>query len=302
MKPPNANTESISQTTPQTVIVLELHQIRCDGGTQGRAALNQSVIAEYAELMLARAEFPPVRTWFDGESYWLADGFQRLAAAQSTGSSEIRAEVFYGSLEDARWDSYAANALHGLRRTRADIEVVVTQALRHPNGVRLSNREIARHLNLPETTLRRWRKTSSAPRGADASCTAVRNGKTYSISTTKIGKAVLEQARQSKSWNRLHLDLHSMKELASPGARELLTQIELWVNGQSSLTVCLEGIEEMVRELSMPKAMRATAPGQPSRFHSRPWEASASLDFQERIERAEAPRIALQRYAGIPQN
>ncbi len=159
MKPPNANTESISQTTPQTVIVLELHQIRCDGGTQGRAALNQSVIAEYAELMLAGAEFPPVRTWFDGESYWLADGFQRLAAAQSTGSSEIRAEVFYGSLEDARWDSYAANALHGLRRTRADIEVVVTQALRHPNGVRLSNREIARHLNLPETTLRRWRKT-----------------------------------------------------------------------------------------------------------------------------------------------
>jgi hypothetical protein len=84
---------------------------------QGRAGSNGSIIAEYAKLMRMGVVFPPVRTWFDGDSYWLSDGFQRIAATELVGFREVAAEVFLGTVEDARWDSYAANSVHGLRRT-----------------------------------------------------------------------------------------------------------------------------------------------------------------------------------------
>jgi len=50
-------------------------------------------------------------------------------------------------------DSYAVNAQHGLRRSVADIEIVVQRALRHPRAGRLSNNQIARHLGHPRANI-----------------------------------------------------------------------------------------------------------------------------------------------------
>jgi hypothetical protein len=89
---------------------LPINAIRRDGGAQRRAVANHSTVRLYGELINDGVVFPPVRTWFDGGSYWLSDGFQRLAEAELIGAKEILSDIFVGSLEDARWDSYGANS------------------------------------------------------------------------------------------------------------------------------------------------------------------------------------------------
>ncbi len=169
--------------------MLEIKRIRRDGGTQCRLALDASVIAEYAEAMNAGAEFPAIRVWFDGTAYWLSDGFHRVASAEGLGIERIPADVHQGNLGDAQWDSYAANSTHGLRRTGADLEAILKRALEHPMGSQLSNRHLARHLNIPEPTVRRWRKCLSASRDADTTRIAVRGGQTYTIETANIKRS-----------------------------------------------------------------------------------------------------------------
>jgi hypothetical protein len=240
-----------SKPEPKEIIILDIHRIRRDGATQGRATISRSVVGRYANAMRAGTEFPPVRIWFDGDNYWLSDGFQRIAAAELIGLPRFRAEIFPGTLEDARWDSYAANSHHGLRRVRADIESVIARALQHPKASQLSNNQIARHLNVPESTLRRWRTKASSPTGEDTSRIVLRGGRSYCMETANIGKGAALRSGEPRSWSRLRGDVRDMKELASSEARMILTIIEKWVTGRSSLTVCLEGIEQAIRDPSI---------------------------------------------------
>jgi hypothetical protein len=257
MHPLSAKAEhSVPPPAPKETITLEIQRIRRDGGTQGRVSLNQSVVEEYAELTRVGTEFPPVRVWFDGDNYWLSDGFQRVVAAEISGVAKISAEVFLGSLEDARWDCYAANSCHGVRRSRADLEAIIVRTLEHPKASRLSNREISRHLNIPESTLRRWRKCSSAPRGADTIRTAVRAGQTYSIETANIMKGAERRRITRPSLDSLRSEFNNIKHLASPEGQLLLTIFGNWIFGGAPATVCLERIEETVRELRRPFAQR----------------------------------------------
>jgi len=232
----------------QEIMKLEIRRIRKDGGTQGRIVIDEAIVKEYATLMKVGVVFPPIRTWFDGKDYWLSDGYQRVAAAESAGLAKIDAEILRGSLQDAQWDSYAANSSHGLRRTRADIELTMSRALDHPMGSQLSGREIARHLNIPETTLRRWQKSRSAPNGADTSRIAVRGGKTYSIETANIKKAAEKRRKHSRSPEDLRGEFNQLREMASPEARLLLVILGTWLFDGSPGTVCLDRIEETVKE------------------------------------------------------
>jgi hypothetical protein len=258
--PPTKLVLGVPPPGPIEIISLDIHRIRRDGGTQGRVTLDRSVVEEYAELMRAGTEFPPVRTWFDGDNYWLSDGFHRVAAAELNEVARIASEVLVGSIEDARWDSCAANSHHGLRRTHADIKVVIERALQHTKGSHLSNNQIAQHLNIPEATLRRWRKTLSSSNGEDTSRLALRNGKAYCIETAKIGKNGRPPS-PPLSGTRLRQDLRGIKDLASPEARAILTVIDIWVNGRATSTVFLEGIEMTVGELRSPGVMKPTTRG-----------------------------------------
>jgi hypothetical protein len=56
---------------------LEISKLRIDGGTQRRAQLNETVWAVYGELVAEGLELPLAVAFFDGEHYWLADGFHR---------------------------------------------------------------------------------------------------------------------------------------------------------------------------------------------------------------------------------
>jgi hypothetical protein len=61
--------------------LLSLDAIRLDGGTQPRAGLDDALVQEYAEAPREGAAFPAVTVYYDGEAYWLADGFHRYHAA-----------------------------------------------------------------------------------------------------------------------------------------------------------------------------------------------------------------------------
>jgi hypothetical protein len=233
------------------VDLLEIANIRKDGGTQHRLAVDQGIVAEYASLMLEGVVFPPVRVWYDGTNYWLTDGFQRLAAAERDGRTCIDAEIWQGTHSEAQWDSYGANSCHGLRRTQAEIGNVIRSALQHPAAAFVSNVEIAKHLGVPEATLRRWRSRLSLPLDRDPVRIAKRKGREYAIRVGKIGKKRTGRAH-AKSMTDLRAELEEMKPQASPNARRILNVFGNWAFGRATVSDCLEAIEIAIRELTRP--------------------------------------------------
>jgi len=108
---------------------LTLAKIRRDLGCNVRATIKQGIAKGYAERMLTGDGFPPVDVYFDGQNYWLADGFHRVAAAALCGSYEIASNVYQGTVDDAIWHGIGANRAHGLKLSKADKRRAVEMAL-----------------------------------------------------------------------------------------------------------------------------------------------------------------------------
>ena len=240
---------SIHAANKGHLIELDTNRIERAKKLQGRAFLDPHVVADYAKLMEEGVQFPPVRVWFDGEIYWLSDGFHRVAAAEQLQASKISAQIFEGSFTDAQWDSYGSNVTHGLRRTREDVELIVGRALGHPNGIQWSTNQIAKHVGVPETTIRRWRKHLSSSGGEDQRL-AIRAGVTYSIKTANIGKTPNHARNSSSLKHDLKDSLSEMKINASPTARRLLNIVGNWAFGASTATESLSAIENLIENLS----------------------------------------------------
>lgn len=122
---------------------LGLESIRIDGGTQSRATLNQSTIEDYADDMRAGVEFPSIIVFYDGKTYWLADGFHRWYAARKADLEKIACEVKQGTQRDAILFSVGANSDHGQRRTNADKRRAVELLLNDREWSKRSDRWIA---------------------------------------------------------------------------------------------------------------------------------------------------------------
>jgi hypothetical protein len=182
----------------QTHQRLRIDQIEMNGGTQMRSGLNAETCGDYRDKMLAGAQFPPVIVYYDGECYWLADGFHRVNAYKqafaTTGQpGPIAAEVRSGTRRDAVLYAVGANDDHGLRRTREDRRIALRQMLNDNEWGQWSNREIARHCRVDEKTVRTMRieLTAENPQLAtDERKYTDRHGNTQTMQTAKIGRAV----------------------------------------------------------------------------------------------------------------
>lgn len=142
---------------------------------QPRVELDWVTIMSYADDMKAGDVFPPVVVFYDGCTYWLADGFHRVRAALEAGLSEITADVRGGELKDARWYSYTANQKQGLRRSNADKRRAALGAIKDWHLVHgtepINYREIARMVGVDHKTvatlhgeiLRNWGISPIAP-------------------------------------------------------------------------------------------------------------------------------------------
>jgi len=136
---------------------LTLDQIRIDGGTQPRVAIDEQIVAEYAELYSTGVDLPPVTVFFDGATYWLADGFHRYWANKRIDCEHVFAHVHQGTQRDAILHSVGANADHGLRRTNADKRKAVLTMLEDEEWSRYSDHEIARRCSVTQPTVTRHR-------------------------------------------------------------------------------------------------------------------------------------------------
>jgi len=166
---------------------LKLGKIRIDGDTQPRAGINTTLVAEYATAMESgNADFPPAVVFFDGADYWLADGFHRWHAANKNDLDGIYCEIHNGTVDDARWYSYAANQTHGQRRSNADKEKAVKAALLHPKGAGMSDTSIAEHVGVDVKTVGKYRsELVSTMEIPESTSRQGRDGRT--INTTNIG-------------------------------------------------------------------------------------------------------------------
>ena len=166
---------------------LQLNKIRLDGETQPRAGIDTALVGEYEMAMEAGyADFPPAIVFYDGADYWLADGFHRWHAQKKRGVTSLYCEIHNGTVDDARWYSYAANQAHGQRRTNADKQKAVKAALLHPKGAGMSDNQIAEHVGVSHTFVGKLRKEmeESGPLATVASRTG-RDGRT--TDTANIG-------------------------------------------------------------------------------------------------------------------
>jgi hypothetical protein len=172
---------------------IPLDAVNIKGGTQSRVELNQTTIAEYVELIRAAIELPPVVTFFDGSTFWLADGFHRFNAHLDAGAMEIASEIRTGTQRDAILYSVGANAAHGLRRTNEDKRRAVMTLLNDPEWSTWSDNAIARACGVSDKTVSNHRPAifgNSEDATATASTRVVeRGGKTYVQNTANIGKA-----------------------------------------------------------------------------------------------------------------
>jgi len=108
---------------------VRLDAIVFDAGTQIRAAINEGVVADYADRMTDGIAFPPIILFHDGNQNYLADGFHRFMAAKRNDFRDITAEVRAGTKQDALWFALGANKENAHRLTDADKKHAIALAV-----------------------------------------------------------------------------------------------------------------------------------------------------------------------------
>lgn len=185
---------------PQTIAI---EKIKTDGGTQARAALNEDVVAEYAEAIIAGANMPPVTVFHDGKAYWLADGFHRFHAHRKARAIEIEADVIAGTKRDAKWFSLGANQAHGLRRSNEDKRSAVRDALQDKEWSKLSDRELAAHIGVSHPFVAAIRNPEKAVK-QEANRQASESGKREIVNPSVQVESFTTDARQAAPLSQSH--------------------------------------------------------------------------------------------------
>ncbi len=124
---------------------MRLALIRNNGGTQSRAAIDWEYVGELMEALEGHVLLPAIDVYFDGQDYWLADGFHRYEAHKKLDYPNIFANIHQGTRWNAVLHSVGSNATHGKRRTNEDKNRAVRLLLTDPDAKEMSNRQIAEH-------------------------------------------------------------------------------------------------------------------------------------------------------------
>lgn len=117
---------------------LQLWMINEADGTQARVHVNEGTIETYRGVWLDGGGFPPIDVYYDGETFYLADGFHRLQSAKRAGLKAIPARLHKGGRRDAALHAIGANADHGLPRSNEDKRRAVDMLLQDPEWGRRS--------------------------------------------------------------------------------------------------------------------------------------------------------------------
>lgn len=165
---------------------IKINKIIVDNEIQSRTGLNEKYISEYVEELQIGAQFPPVELFFDGNLYFLTDGFHRHQAFRKAGKKTITAIIHEGGHREAILYSVGVNANHGIRRTNEDKQRAVRKLLDDDDWYTWSDGEIAKRCAVSQPFVSKLRReltqngfeSSVERKGAD--------GRT--IDTSNIGK------------------------------------------------------------------------------------------------------------------
>jgi hypothetical protein len=170
---------------------IQIEDIRRDGGTQVRAELDAATVQKYRELAEDGSNPPPVKLMYDGSSYWLWDGFHRVEAAEEAGFKTVEAEVSQGTQRDAIYKSLTANKANGLPLNNGDMKRAVERMLRDEEWSKYPQTKIASDIGCSQQLVSQIKahltSTSKIPSDTPAK-SVTRNGKTYEMNTSKIGR------------------------------------------------------------------------------------------------------------------
>mgnify|MGYP001610308652 FL=1 len=130
---------------------LKLTQIRLDGGTMTREVYPE-VREDYKKFLGEGGIFPPIEVVFDGEDYWLWDGFHRWHAYDQSDPKKkiIEVNIRKGTLDEAIWLSFSANKSHGHRRLPKVLQNIIKNILNDKRWSKKTLTNIADHVGVSQ--------------------------------------------------------------------------------------------------------------------------------------------------------
>ena len=173
------------------LIKLDINKITKDTRTQPRAVIDEHVVNEYRLDMMAGDHFPPLVVFSHNGSYYLSDGWHRIAAAEQIGLSEIECAVKPGDVREAILYSCGVNADHGKRRSNGDKRRAVNKLLKDPQWAEWSDSEIARQCKVSHPFVGKLRPKEDDTcnvTSMDRKFTHPKTGEVSTMDTSNIGK------------------------------------------------------------------------------------------------------------------
>ncbi len=140
-----------------TIQRIGIRNLEIDHHVQSRVEMNMDYMREFTEAMQRGDVFPPVDVFHDGKTFWLADGFHRVEAANRAGEKDIRCQIHDGTWRDARIFSAGANKALSIPRTIADKNKAVRMLLGDDEWFNKSANSIAKHVGVSGPHVRKVR-------------------------------------------------------------------------------------------------------------------------------------------------
>ncbi|MEM1348862.1 MAG: hypothetical protein AAGI01_09920 [Myxococcota bacterium] len=190
---PAQSTQARTREVAASWTLLSLAELRQDGNTQSRVATDDAALSEYVDHMsvgdngvvldpLGEA-WPPITVFHDGDAYWLADGFHRVAAAERAEIPAFQAKIERGELREAIKYSLSANRGHGIRRTNQDKRFAVERALQDEEWGLYSDNQLARLCGISAPTAAKYRRQLEAQGAIEPTTQRVgADGEVYDVS------------------------------------------------------------------------------------------------------------------------
>ena len=228
------------------VCYLELDEICRDGGTQPRAAIDLKHVKLLEQQMEDGLKLEPIIVFYDGESYWLADGFHRWHAHHNQEREAIACIIHQGSRRDAVLYSVGANAEHKptLPRSRENKHRAVLTLLQDPEWGKWSDREIAQRCKVDHKTVGKVRSRLTGEFPSDKKrIYKTKHGSIATMDTADIGKT-----SQSAGLHSSNIAVEDKERLALTNRVTVTTDHPL-LSGQTGTIAQLSNLDNAIVEL-----------------------------------------------------
>lgn len=174
---------------------LSLSAIRLDKTTQPRVRMDDEYVDELTELYKGECELPDPVVFWDGETYWCADGHHRITAALKAGLKGLTFEIFNGDRTAAYVYACGANQRNGLRPTNADKRAMVNWFLNNKEWKSKGDRLIGDTCGVSHTYVKTVRAQVAATgnvSSGDAETRTGRGGRKYKVKPKRGGEPSAE--------------------------------------------------------------------------------------------------------------